>query len=69
VREKRPPDRCLTVFGESGRRAGVGGPRVIYYLRTTRGEIWMLTVYAKNDADSIPGHMLKRIKEEIDASS
>jgi mRNA-degrading endonuclease RelE of RelBE toxin-antitoxin system len=46
-----------------------GGIRVIYYLRTTRGEVWMLTVYAKNEADSIPGHMLKRIKEEIDASS
>ena len=46
-----------------------GGIRVIYYLRTTRGEVWMLTVYAKNEADSIPGNLLKRIKEEIDASS
>jgi len=45
-----------------------GGIRVIYYLRTTRGEVWMLTVYAKNEADSIPAHVLKRIKEEIDAS-
>ena len=46
-----------------------GGIRVIYYLRTTRGEVWMLTVYAKNEADSIPAHVLRRIKEEIDASS
>lgn len=45
-----------------------GGIRVIYYLRTARGEVWMLTLYAKNEADSIPGHVLKRIKEEIDAS-
>jgi mRNA-degrading endonuclease RelE of RelBE toxin-antitoxin system len=45
-----------------------GGIRVIYYLRTARGEVWMLTVYAKNEADSIPAHVLKRIKEEIDAS-
>jgi mRNA-degrading endonuclease RelE of RelBE toxin-antitoxin system len=45
-----------------------GGIRVIYYLRTARGEVWMLTVYAKNEADSIPAHLLKRIKEEIDAS-
>ncbi len=44
-----------------------GGIRVIYYLRTTRGEVWMLTLYAKNEADSIPAHVLKRIKEEIDA--
>jgi hypothetical protein len=26
------------------------------------------TLYAKNEADSIPSHVLKRIKEEIDAS-
>ena len=45
-----------------------GGIRVIYYLRSARGEIWMLTVYAKNEADSIPAHVLKRIKEEIDAA-
>jgi mRNA-degrading endonuclease RelE of RelBE toxin-antitoxin system len=45
-----------------------GGIRVIYYLRTTRGEVWMLTLYAKNEAASIPAHVLKRIKEEIDAS-
>jgi mRNA-degrading endonuclease RelE of RelBE toxin-antitoxin system len=45
-----------------------GGIRVIYYLRTAQGEVWMLTVYAKNEADSIPAHVLKRIKEEIDAS-
>lgn len=41
-----------------------GGIRVIYYLRSRQGEIWMLTLYAKNEADSIPGHILKKIKEE-----
>ena len=46
-----------------------GGIRVIYYLRTQQGEIWMLTVYAKNEAESIPGHILKKIKEEIDGSA
>jgi mRNA-degrading endonuclease RelE of RelBE toxin-antitoxin system len=45
-----------------------GGIRVIYYLRSARGEVWMLTVYAKNEADSIPAQVLKRIKEEIDGS-
>jgi hypothetical protein len=29
----------------------------------------MLTLYAKNEADSIPGHVLKKIKEEIDADA
>jgi hypothetical protein len=26
----------------------------------------MLTLYAKNEADSIPGAVLKKIKEELD---
>ena len=32
-------------------------------------ERWMLTLYAKNEADSIPGHVLKKIKEEIDGGA
>jgi hypothetical protein len=44
-----------------------GGVRVIYYARTKQGEIWMLTLYAKNVSDDIPAHILKKIKEEIDA--
>lgn len=43
-----------------------GGIRVIYYLRTQQGQIWMLTAYAKNVAETIPADMLKKIKEEID---
>ena len=44
-----------------------GGLRVIYYARTKQGEIWMLTLYAKSVSENIPAHILKRIKEEIDA--
>jgi hypothetical protein len=40
---------------------------VIYFLRLPQGEIWMLTLYAKNVADNIPAKVLKKIKEEIDA--
>jgi len=43
-----------------------GGIRVIYYLRSRQGEIWMLTLYAKNVADNIPSHILRKIREEID---
>ena len=43
-----------------------GGVRVIYYVRSHRGQIWMLTVYAKNVAENIPAHLLRKIKEEID---
>jgi len=43
-----------------------GGIRVVYYLRSRQGQIWMLTLYAKNEEQSIPGHILRKIKEEID---
>jgi hypothetical protein len=47
-------------------RGKSGGIRVIYYLRSQQGEIWLLTLYAKNVKDSIPGPALRKIKEEID---
>ena len=43
-----------------------GGIRVIYFLRTRHGQIWMLTLYAKNVAENISANVLKQIKEEID---
>lgn len=42
-----------------------GGLRVIYYLRSTRGEIWMLTLYGKNVRENIPAHLLRQMKEAI----
>lgn len=44
-----------------------GGIRIIYYTRSQQGQIWMLTLYAKNVSENIPAHILKKIKEEIDA--
>ena len=52
-------------WGATG-RGKRGGLRIIYYLRSKQGEIWLLTLYAKNVAESIPGPTLKKIKEEID---
>jgi hypothetical protein len=43
-----------------------GGVRVIYFLRMRQGQIWMLTMYPKNVAETIPAHVLKQIKDEID---
>ncbi len=43
-----------------------GGLRVIYYLRTSRDEIWMLTLYGKNVRENIAAHVLKQIRETID---
>ena len=43
-----------------------GGVRVIYFNRLANGEVWLLLIYAKNIRDSIPGQVLRQIKEEIE---
>lgn len=43
-----------------------GGLRVIYYLQRAQGPIWLLTLYSKNVKETIPAHVLKKIKEAID---
>jgi len=43
-----------------------GGVRIIYYLRLRSDEIWMVTIYAKNEAAGISVQALRRIREEID---
>ena len=43
-----------------------GGYRVIYFIRHSKGVIWMLTIYPKSEKDSIPGHVLKQIRKELD---
>lgn len=52
-------------WGSEG-RGKRGGLRVIYYLRSARGELWMLTIYGKNVRENIPAHMLRQMKENID---
>jgi mRNA-degrading endonuclease RelE of RelBE toxin-antitoxin system len=46
----------------SGKRGGI---RVIYYWKNAENEIWMLTVYSKNEKENIPAHLLKKIAQEI----
>lgn len=43
-----------------------GGLRVICYVRTQPGVIWMLTLYAKNVPDNIPAHVLRKIRQEME---
>lgn len=52
-------------WGVAG-RGKRGGLRVIYFLRTRQGQIWMLTIYPKNVAENIPANVLRQIREEID---
>lgn len=42
-----------------------GGVRVIYYNMLVDGTIWLLLIYAKNEHENIPAHILKAVKEEI----
>lgn len=43
-----------------------GGVRVIYFNRLGKGEIWLLTLYAKSERSSIPPSELRLLKEVID---
>ncbi len=51
-------------------RAGMGkrgGARVIYFIRTARGELVLVLVYAKAKFDNISTDVLKALKEKFDA--
>jgi mRNA-degrading endonuclease RelE of RelBE toxin-antitoxin system len=50
----------------SGAKGKRGGLRVIYYLRVSETEIWMLTIYAKSEAEDISTDLLRKVREEID---
>jgi mRNA-degrading endonuclease RelE of RelBE toxin-antitoxin system len=52
-------------WGQPG-RGKRGGVRIIYYVKREDGVIWLLTIYAKNEASDIAPDVLRRIKEEID---
>ena len=43
-----------------------GGYRVIYYPKLEQGVIWMLTLYPKNVKDTIPAHLLREIRKEVE---
>ncbi len=43
-----------------------GGFRVIYFARTAQGQIWMLTIYPKSVIETIPAHILRQIRKEIE---
>lgn len=70
------PDRGAVVPGSGGvrklrwgadGRGKRGGYRVIYFVRPRRGIVWLLTIYPKSVLDSIPTHVLRQIREEIES--
>ena len=71
----RKPEAGAVIRGSGGVRkirwaaAGRGtrgGYRVIYFVSQPNREFWMLTIYPKNVRDSIPGHVLRKVREEIE---
>ena len=43
-----------------------GGVRVIYYFKKQDDEIWLLSIYSKNEVENIPAHVLRQIAKEIE---
>ena len=43
-----------------------GGVRIIYYFKPNDNEIWLLTIYSKNEVENIPAHILRKIAKEIE---
>ena len=43
-----------------------GGTRIIYYFQKEVGQIWLLTIYAKNEVEKIPTKILREIKETLE---
>jgi hypothetical protein len=51
------------------KRAGKGkrgGIRIIYFVRFQPNELWMLALYAKAKHDTVPGHILRQLKEAFE---
>ncbi len=43
-----------------------GGVRVIYFSRLAAGELCMLLIYPKAERDTIPGHILREVRKELE---
>ena len=43
-----------------------GGLRIIYYWLREDGQVWLLTIHAKNEAENIPSSVLKLIRKEME---
>lgn len=45
-----------------------GGLRIIYYMLSASGQIWMLTLYSKNMRENLPNHVIKALREELESA-
>ena len=44
-----------------------GGLRIIYYWRKSAHEIWLLTLYAKNEEENLSHEVLQALRKEIES--
>jgi len=51
-------------WGAKG-RGKRGGVRIVYYYHKYNQQIWLITIYAKNEIENIPPETLKRIREKL----
>jgi hypothetical protein len=71
----RAPEAGVVIPGSGGvrklrwvltGRGKRGGLRVIYYLRSRQGVIWLLTLYSKSETENIAAGVLRQIRQEIE---
>lgn len=43
-----------------------GGLRVIYFVRYRPNQFWLLTLYTKSRVGSIPAHILRELRRELE---
>ncbi len=60
-RQRRPAENKM-----DGQGPGQERRHPDYYWQSAHKEIWLLTIYAKNEAENIPAHILKRIREAME---
>ena len=72
------PEAGKLVRGSSGvrkvrwMRRGVGksgGVRIIYFNQLSNRRIWLLLIYSKSQADSLPVALLREMRDEIEKTT
>ena len=56
---------CRKVRWQTAGRGKRGGVRIIYYVKSRDGRIWLLIIYRKGAVDNIPAHLIKALKQEF----
>lgn len=61
-----PEQQYEALKGLARREGKSGGVRVIYFTRTSDGEVVLLTLYAKSKTNNLTGPKLKEIRRALE---